>query len=81
MAQNIVKSIRSDKPTKQPAKQPTKQPKSGLDKLPETKQTKRLSKTNEVKKNEGGRTRFGHLSAGYSPNRKARAERNGAKIK
>ena len=73
MAQNIVKSIRSDRPTRQP--------KTGLDQLPEVKRTDRQPKKFEAVKEEEKRKRFGHLSVGYSPNRRPKQEENGAKIK
>ena len=73
MAQNIVKSIRSDRPTKQP--------KTGLDQLPEVKRTDRQPKKFEAVKEKRKSERAGHLSIGVSPYRKPKQEQNGSKLK
>lgn len=72
MAQ-IVKQIKSNKT-------PIRD-KNGLAELPEVKQAERPPKIITQEELEKERKRFGHLSVGYSPNRKAKAEQNGSKIK
>lgn len=51
-----------------------------IKKLPKLEKLEKLKKKLKEEPNERPRVRFGHLSVGYSPNRPAKAEKNGAKL-
>ena len=73
MAENIVKSIKSERAIKQP--------KHPLEELPEVKQTNRQPKNLIQPKTEKSRTRAGNLPGGINIKGKAKLIENGRKIK
>lgn len=63
------------------SKRPPKQPKSGLDELPEVKQTDRQPKSLTASNKEKSRTRAGKIKMGPSPYEKLKVVERGLKIK
>ncbi len=73
MAQNIVKTIKTDREPKRF--------KSGLDRLPEVKQTSRPPKILKVSDKEKQKVRAGFLPGGINPKGKPKLIEDGKKLK